>query len=384
LKKYGANTKYLEDYKAARPNELLRESKLKRDQVFAKFLGTNMRFIPKSDVASVRRKMGAAKRAEFSQKYGVSNAVAGQVIERMLRKRKENGFEAMETDFYMNAAFDKQVQRVFAKIQVDTKKVQGLKNLPNNAKKAFIARIEKGENVVREAVQESKKREEEEEPVPIKKIVETKALVPVAETKAIVPVTNQNEKFYNARQSLPRSRGLLGGLKAKASRAMLRAPKAKAKAKAKAPVLALPAPNNNNNKFFNAKEQLNVSIGNKRKRENNKQPRKMPRRNAGPTPTPVKNSRNSKVEGVGEGVASLVKRFMPKPEPTLQRMGTRKNVKKAASLYLLKQKVRNEINTLTIPGKNKNAYKKQVNIAETNTQLLNIQRRIRQEGKKSA
>jgi hypothetical protein len=75
---------------------------------------------------------------------------------------------------------------------------------------------------------------------------------------------------------------------------------------------------------------------------------------------------------------------MPKPEPTLKRMGTRKNVKKAASLYLLKQKVRNEINTLTIPGKNKNAYKKQVNIAETNTQLLNIQRRIRQEGKKSA
>jgi hypothetical protein len=153
LKKYGANSKYLEEFKAARPGNALSESKLKRDQAYAKLLQTNMRFVPRSEFGNVQRKMGNAKREMYSKKYGTTNNVTADVVARVLRQLPG---KAIESDLFTKPETEKAVLNAFEKLKKDTSKIQKMKHLSNASKKSFIERLEKGENVLTYAAQSDK------------------------------------------------------------------------------------------------------------------------------------------------------------------------------------------------------------------------------------
>ena len=153
LKKYGANSKYLEEFKAARPGNALSESKLKRDQAYAQLLQTNMRFVPRSEFGNVQRKMGNAKREMYSKKYGTTNNVTADVVARVLRQLPG---KAIESDLFTKPETEKAVLNAFEKLKKDTSTIQKMKHLSNASKKSFIERLEKGENVLTYAAQSDK------------------------------------------------------------------------------------------------------------------------------------------------------------------------------------------------------------------------------------
>ena len=153
LKKYGANSKYLEEFKAARPRNALSESKLKRDQAYAQLLQTNMRFVPRSEFGNVQRKMGNAKREMYSKKYGTTNNVTADVVARVLRQLPG---KAIESDLFTKPETEKAVLNAFEKLKKDTSTIQKMKHLSNASKKSFIERLEKGENVLTYAAQSDK------------------------------------------------------------------------------------------------------------------------------------------------------------------------------------------------------------------------------------
>ena len=104
--------------------------------------------------------------------------------------------------------------------------------------------------------------------------------------------------------------------------------------------------------------------------------------------------KNLKAQAAARRVAALPAPA-PAPAPALNKSPTRKNLKAQAAaarrpnvpqqtrveassgLYMLKGRVRGEINSSKIPGKNKNALKKELEEANTAEKVLSIQRKIR-------
>ncbi|MFZ9320875.1 MAG: hypothetical protein ACO245_07410, partial [Ilumatobacteraceae bacterium] len=190
LKKYGANPTYLQNYKLARKNEPLSETKLERNRAFSKFLGeTNTRFFNRKERDETHLKMESAKTDEYSKKYGTTEEQTVDVLTRLMQNvPRQNGKKRLWSDFYTDVAFQKKVDDVFAKLRQDTKKIRGLKNLSNASKQAFINRLVKGENVVKNATMGEK-------------VAKTRKIAPAAEV-----AQNNINKYTRVAELTPEKR----------------------------------------------------------------------------------------------------------------------------------------------------------------------------------